>query len=643
MKRIFAMILVLSVLLSGCALLKMNEPAEKQYTATTTAATEAAQREMPAAEKEALLRRLEYALLCAAMDAEDRHRSMQGWDSVSTQAYLGDYNGDGNEELICGYQTHIFDAAARTNSYRFSQNGTDYYTDREGRLYLQDDMSGAYDYTMDGMQVEGLGESVWYSKWDGSQWLTVLSEDLNLTREMIMDSNDRFLRYGKTIEEKRTYKVDDAAVTGEAYDAKLEELGLKWLNTYASSHMQNRVDAAYADDLLEDIAVYLGNIYGCRRVELDMDGDGETETLFVLIGDLVQPWMDCLQYDAAMESLESAQFNLKGLVDPEKPRTCLLVADRRDGQLVLDALCVRERISVSDGMDIRYGNGFWWLEGQPAYVNGGFTSPSAQGLESYIKVFGYSECIIRTVDVSALPGNEYLCLCRRDGVWYLLLFVFEDGGLRTIYNRELADTAVYLLEQDGRQCLLVYSQYSSGEYTSYNYELLGFDETGCKRMLDYAHVGYYENEADATAVAAFFEKLKVYLVKIVVLRDPYRLNGRMWLKQEEAELGTVPQEEADTQTQPDGEEAVMGFVQINDPGSWLNLREGPGTDYARVLVDPADPNSFVKQALGAPVTVLETVETGDAANPVWVKVRISYGDREYVGYSSKTYIRIPGE
>ena len=87
----------------------------------------------------------------------------------------------------------------------------------------------------------------------------------------------------------------------------------------------------------------------------------------------------------------------------------------------------------------------------------------------------------------------------------------------------------------------------------------------------------------------------------------------------------------------------MGFVQINDPSSWLNLRQGPGTNYPQVLMDESDPNSFIKQALGAPVTVLETVETGDVANPVWVKVRISYGDREYVGYSSKSYIRIPGE
>ena len=51
----------------------------------------------------------------------------------------------------------------------------------------------------------------------------------------------------------------------------------------------------------------------------------------------------------------------------------------------------------------------------------------------------------------------------------------------------------------------------------------------------------------------------------------------------------------------------------------------------------------LRQALGSPVTVLETVETGDSENPVWVKIRIRYHDREFIGDSSKTYIRMQNE
>ena len=60
-----------------------------------------------------------------------------------------------------------------------------------------------------------------------------------------------------------------------------------------------------------------------------------------------------------------------------------------------------------------------------------------------------------------------------------------------------------------------------------------------------------------------------------------------------------------------------------------------------MLTNPEDPDSFVRQALGSPVTILETIETNDEENPVWVKIRILYQDTEIIGYSSKTYIRIP--
>lgn len=648
MKRIFALLLAMSMLLSGCALFEENEAAVMQQEATSTAAstTPPVQQEMPAAEKEALMRRLEYALLCAAINAQDRARSMLGWDAVNTQTYLGDYDGDGDEDLICGPQTHIFDAANRTNRYRFSQSGTTFFTDKDGTLYLQDDMFGAYNYETDGMVVEGLGESLWYSKLDGSQWRITMTQSLSLDRELVMDSNDRFVRYGKTLSEEHTYKLDDSIVSEAVYEARLQELGLARLNTYAASYVQNRADACYTDDLLEETEHYLNSLYGCRRMDADVDGDGETESLFFLTGSILQLWMDCLEYDHQVESIDSAKYYLEALFDPQQPRTCLLMADRKGGELVLDALCVQAEISVRDGMDIRFADGFMFLDGQPAYIHGSFDSPSAAWLDAYIKVFGYSDCIIRTVDVSDMAGPEYLCLCQRDGVWYLLIFVFESSGPRSIYGMDLSSSAAYLVEKDGKQCLLTYSQYNSNNYTHYSYSLLRFDDTGVSNILENDFVGYYDSDADATAVASFFEKLNVYLMKIIVVRDPYRLTGRMWLKQDETEHGTVPAEPQTEQpggSAPDTQAPVMGFVQINDPGSWLNLRQGPGTEFPRVLVNENDPDSFVKQALGAPVTVLETVETGDAANPVWVKVRISYGDREFVGYSSKTYIRIPDE
>ena len=91
-------------------------------------------------------------------------------------------------------------------------------------------------------------------------------------------------------------------------------------------------------------------------------------------------------------------------------------------------------------------------------------------------------------------------------------------------------------------------------------------------------------------------------------------------------------------TQPSNEET--GYVHLNDPGAWLNVRQGPGTQYPCVLSNPYDPMSFVMVANGAAVTVLESVTTTDWANPVWLKIRVTYGGKEYVGYSSKNFINI---
>ena len=124
-----------------------------------------------------------------------------------------------------------------------------------------------------------------------------------------------------------------------------------------------------------------------------------------------------------------------------------------------------------------------------------------------------------------------------------------------------------------------------------------------------------------------------------MIRDPYALTGQVWVPSSAVAYGVPQEESADDQQ----EAGTLGFVQIQDPSSWLHLREGPGTEYAKVLLDPADPESYVRQALGSPVTVLETIETGDRENPVWVKIRIRYSDRELIGYSSKTYIRMQDE
>ena len=166
------------------------------------------------------------------------------------------------------------------------------------------------------------------------------------------------------------------------------------------------------------------------------------------------------------------------------------------------------------------------------------------------------------------------------------------------------------------------------------------DGDGNEIVVEQASAGYYNDDVNAQDVANFFEKLNKYLIKIIVLYDPYKLTGKTFMEQSEASFGQVPPEPEQEEDKVEPEKVHMGFVQIQDPSSWLNLREGPGLDYECVRMDPNDPNSIVKQALGSPVTVLEEVQSSDGT---WLKIRIVYQDREIVGYSYKAYIRLVNE
>ena len=260
-----------------------------------------------------------------------------------------------------------------------------------------------------------------------------------------------------------------------------------------------------------------------------------------------------------------------------------------------------------------------------------------------LEIDGYTNIVIKHADLGSGQNDELLCLCQRDGVWYLIIYIIVDGAPVPKHNIPLSDKACYLTEYNGDTYLLTYIQNivedGSGTYHSYSYTLSGFDSDGNESIAEQGSTGYYDSTANAQQAAAFFEKLNKYLVKIIVLYDPYKLTGKSFMEQSDASFGQVPPEPEQEQDEKP-EEMQMGFVQINDPDSWLNLREGPGLSYECVRLDPNDPGSIVRQALGSPVTVMEEVESADGT---WLKVRITYQDRIIEGYSYKAYIRLVNE
>ncbi len=255
---------------------------------------------------------------------------------------------------------------------------------------------------------------------------------------------------------------------------------------------------------------------------------------------------------------------------------------------------------------------------------------------------GYSQCVFRLADVCDAEGSELICLCQYDNVWYIIIYQIIDGEFHRLHSFDLSDNACYLTEVDGKCYILQYSQsidnsaYATVKH-SYSYSVFRFDGQGNMVTHSSDQGSYTADEIDGSTMASFFAKLQVFMVKIVVIGDPYMLQGYMWMPDGDAEYGTPPEEPEEPEEQ---EQYQMGFVNIQHEDSWLNLREGPGVQYAQVLTDPNDPYSIVRQAKGAPVTILETVETGDSENPVWVKVRISYKNQVYIGWSSRRYIKL---
>lgn len=640
MRRIFPLILSFALLFSlcGCG----RKAAERQFTHNTLRPTETLphQEEMPQQQLEEALARLEYAAICSAIDLDQRTDALQGYVPFEKKALIHDYDGDGKPELIYGPNALLFDADAATLSYRFSQSGILYYQDKESTLYLKEDMGGSYTFEQDGMMIDGGGSDTWYSVYDGADWIHAFAHYSSWEKEIICDEEGMFVSYGKVLSESESAKIGQQEVSVAELESHLSGLGLTEVATEARDLTRLTFDAIYTDSLLSALEAQLGAL----SIRADIDSDGQAETL-LFPQDLVAKWQSRLTYNAELESYEGALYYFSEALDPALSRTCVLIADQRGDELVIEALCAGGQLQVYDGMPVRRSAGFLWLDEQPVYLSGGMDSTDIGMLTKYLESFGYSDCMLKVVDISDLEGPEYLCLCQKGGVWYLLVFILESGDPKPLYYQDLSNTAVYLVEQDGRQCLLTYSQrittnWEGRSFTNYSYDLLRINAEGWAQSLDYSAISYSDADTDAAPVAAFFEKLNVYLVKIILLRDPYRLQGRMWAAPEQVDYGTIPQEPAEEEA-AEPQDATLGFVAINDPGSWLHLRVGPGTEYDRVLVDPNDPESFVRQAQGSPVTVLETIETGDAANPVWVKIRISYADREIVGYSSKTYIHIP--
>ncbi len=664
MKRFLPLFLCCALvlpLLAGCGKVEIAvgpsvsstvDPGVFSPSATTTVpASDVAQAAMPQAELDQALDTLEYSGLAAILQLNSQTYSLEHiGDFHGGTVYLGDPDGDGDLELVFGGTMGVADRAnGREYIHEFSQSGFTYYVDKNGIFYRN----------------SGMGASCWSFDWGaldmpGPGWDPPLPESGNPADWVFFEDQYDTLypnnAYAFSCGGEALYELfpggeyytsaqepyyEDYSLTahdGSVYinreaNAYIESLGLQSITTTADDYLVNEYQLTYAQQLLTALDQRLASGYsgyqGMRQA--DVDGDGKGETLYI-ISDYLQPWRNNAHVLARDYELVPSQTVL-GL---SASRTVLLIADEDNGSLRFQALAaggVHGYGEIScQGRFLTVGSGVYLLGGSGV---SGATASEGQLLSRYLAQFGYTDSYFLLADLCDAPGQELVSYCYKDGDWYVLVIVIRNGAPEILTTANATDKAFYLVEDGGKTYLMAYNQgiNSWNNTLYYSYDAYRFDESGGRVYLGSSHVSVKTDGSNAYEVSAFQQSFHKLLIRVIVIYDPFSITGSRYPTEAQLAYGQVAQQ---AQTQ-------VGYVQLNDPSTWLHLRTGPGTQYDRVLIDPSDPESFIRQAHGSAVTILETIQTGDPANPVWVKIRIQYAGLEIIGYSSKTYIRIPGE
>lgn len=265
----------------------------------------------------------------------------------------------------------------------------------------------------------------------------------------------------------------------------------------------------------------------------------------------------------------------------------------------------------------------------------------------YLKNHLYTDVLIKYVDICDAEGDELVCICTDSEIDRVNAYAIYCGRIITLYEQDYKNTgAVYLTEKDGKMMLFSYTQrvYGNQHYHSgnrrkndYRYWLTGFDENYCAYEQGMQYLALYDDETPTAEDNEFFVKLNEYLDVATVCVDRYELTG----------YKVMPNIETDYSETETGKYLSISNCNINkkgkvcvDENSWLNFRTGPSVSNDKILMDSNDSESFVKQMNGSSVTVIDTANTGDADNPIWVKIQIKYSDKILQGYSSQRYIEI---
>lgn len=390
--------------------------------------------------------------------------------------------------------------------------------------------------------------------------------------------------------------------------------------------------------LLSDYASHLTELGANVVFSLfkDMDGDGANEYI-VIVEDFAQQWLSQM-----------------GVTQPVS--LCLMADGDDSGHVVLHSVALPEQ--VTGVRDACWDNGMVHILYGSGYVYRVFAGDSATALTdysgstallrklcaryvTYIEDRGYTDIHIRLADISAAPGSEVIC-CYSDGTAYTTAVLTPYcGRLIPLYHFSGSSGALFVITQERLEYLLEYVQRLESDHSqSYSYRLFRFNEFHQLSADQEASIQIAADQGGGESGKTFFENVNAFLKSAEVCYDPYALTGYEVMAEQPEEEQILPETKylqiSNCSTNK------TGTVRISDPNSWLNFRTGPSTAYDLILIDRTNPESFVKQTLGSPMTVIMPENTRDAENPIWVHIRISYGGRTLEGYSSQRYVAIEG-
>lgn len=437
-------------------------------------------------------------------------------------------------------------------------------------------------------------------------------------------------------------------------------------NTHTADSLKAQTCVVESTDsiaLLESYTAYLDSlsVNGIRYNLLhgDYDNDGATEYYLYIYFPVKATFVALGDNQAYSDYINNAggEDDSQGII---------IYGDTYDGKTTFRAYYSGEdyhsvhNVSVNDGvMSVSFGSGVsevyvvctpYVVYENYAYQDEAF-SQMCDSYASALRTEGYTEVYYYCADLSDAVGEETIFVFTdRYGKVNVRVVTFINGKIHYIYENLTEVCATYIVEIDSKSYLIEYSQsigLGSEDYESnYFYRIFRFDN-------GYVSTEYNRSETTVKygTVSAenesFFAIFNGYVANAVVLSDPYEITGYGSLTQSSG----MSTHKDDNVYGTDTEQSYLnisncstskqGIVNVPET-SYLNFRNGPSVDFDKILIDHTDDDSYVRQLKGSSVTVVDTVNTGDEENPVWVKIQIKYNDLTLTGYSSQMWIDLPG-